>query len=74
MKFKIDIDNAEHQVEAAADGSLVIDGKAFKAKVSGGGSGQADGAGRRQDLRGGAGQPGRGQRRHSQRVRARDRG
>jgi biotin carboxyl carrier protein len=38
VKFKIDIDSAERQVEAAADGSLVIDGKSFKAKVSGSGS------------------------------------
>jgi biotin carboxyl carrier protein len=35
VKFKIDIDKAEHQVEAAADGTLVIDGRSFKAKVSG---------------------------------------
>jgi pyruvate carboxylase subunit B len=37
VKFKIEIDNAERQVEAAADGSLVIDSKSFKAKVSGAG-------------------------------------
>ncbi len=37
MKFKIDIDSAERQVEAAADGSVVIDGKSFKTKVSGAG-------------------------------------
>jgi biotin carboxyl carrier protein len=37
VKFKIDIDNAERQVEAGADGTVVIDGKSFKAKVSGAG-------------------------------------
>ena len=38
MKFKIYIDNAERQVEASADGSLVIDGKSYKTQVSGSGS------------------------------------
>jgi biotin carboxyl carrier protein len=37
VKFKIDIDNAERQVEAFADGTVVIDGKSFKTKVSGSG-------------------------------------
>lgn len=35
MKFKIDLDGAERQAEAEADGSVVLDGKSFKAKVSG---------------------------------------
>ncbi len=34
MNFKIDIDGAERQIEAAADGSLVIDGETFKARVT----------------------------------------
>ena len=38
MKFKIYIDNAERQVEASADGSLVIDGKSYKTQVSGSGN------------------------------------
>lgn len=37
MKFKINIDNAERQVEAAADGTILIDGKSFNAKVTGSG-------------------------------------
>ena len=35
MRFKIKIDNTEHQVEAAADGTVVIDGQTFETKVSG---------------------------------------
>lgn len=34
MKFKIHIDNVEHPVEAAADGTVVIDGETFPAHVS----------------------------------------
>ena len=34
MKFKIDIDNAERQIEAAADGTLSVDGETFKARVT----------------------------------------
>jgi len=33
MKFKIHVDGAEHEVEAGADGRLVLDGKTFQAKV-----------------------------------------
>ena len=35
MKFKIDIDKAERAAEVAADGTVIVDGKTFKAKVSG---------------------------------------
>ena len=38
MKFKIMIDNAERQVEAAADGTVVMDGKSYQTKVSGSGN------------------------------------
>jgi biotin carboxyl carrier protein len=34
VKFKIDIDGAERWVEAAADGTIVIDGERFQAKIS----------------------------------------
>lgn len=34
MKFKINIDSKEHQVEAKADGTVVLDGETFAAKVS----------------------------------------
>ncbi len=37
MKFKIFIDNAERQVDATPDGTVVIDGKSFATKVSGSG-------------------------------------
>ena len=35
MKFKIDIDGSERQVEAAADGTLAIDGEEFRVKITG---------------------------------------
>jgi glutaconyl-CoA/methylmalonyl-CoA decarboxylase subunit gamma len=38
VKFKIMIDRAEHQIDAAADGSVVVDGKAYRAKVTGSGN------------------------------------
>ena len=38
MKFKIFVDDAERRVDAAADGTLLIDGSLFKAKVSGKGA------------------------------------
>lgn len=34
MKFKVNIDNREHQVEAQADGTVILDGEVFAAKVS----------------------------------------
>ncbi len=34
VKFKINIDSKEHQVEARADGTVVLDGETFAAKVS----------------------------------------
>lgn len=34
MKFRIHLDDLEHQVEAAADGTLVVDGERFQVKVS----------------------------------------
>ena len=34
MKFKINLDNVEHQVDAAADGTLAIGGDVYKARVS----------------------------------------
>ena len=34
MKFKIEIDGSERVVEAAADGTVTIDGKSFKTQVS----------------------------------------
>jgi glutaconyl-CoA decarboxylase len=34
MKFKIHIDNVEHQVEAAADGTVVVDGETVPVQVS----------------------------------------
>ncbi len=37
MRFKIFIDNTERQIEAAPDGTVVIDGKSFTTKVSGSG-------------------------------------
>lgn len=37
MKFKILFDKTERQVDASADGSVVIDGKSYKTKVSGSG-------------------------------------
>ncbi len=37
MKFKIMIDKAERQIDAAADGSVVLDGKAYQTKVTGSG-------------------------------------
>jgi biotin carboxyl carrier protein len=33
MQFKIHVDGAEHEVEAGADGRLVLDGQTFQAKV-----------------------------------------
>jgi biotin carboxyl carrier protein len=38
VKFRIDIDDTERLVEVAADGTVVIDGKSFKTKVSGAGN------------------------------------
>jgi len=38
VKFKILIDSAERQVDAGADGTVAIDGKSYKAKVSGSGN------------------------------------
>jgi biotin carboxyl carrier protein len=35
VKFNVDIDGKERQVDAAADGTLVIDGETFTAKVTG---------------------------------------
>ncbi len=35
MKFKIDIDGSEREVEATAEGTLAIDGEKFKVKVTG---------------------------------------
>jgi biotin carboxyl carrier protein len=35
VKFKIDIDGSERQVEASAEGTLVLDGEKFMAKVAG---------------------------------------
>jgi biotin carboxyl carrier protein len=34
VKFKVNIDNREHQVEARADGTVIVDGETFAAKVS----------------------------------------
>jgi biotin carboxyl carrier protein len=34
VRFKIKIDKTEHQIEAAADGTVVIDGKTFNTQVS----------------------------------------
>lgn len=34
MKFKIDIDGKEREVEAAADGTLLVDGERFTARVT----------------------------------------
>jgi biotin carboxyl carrier protein len=34
VKFKINLDSEQHQVDAAADGTLVVDGEVFQAKVS----------------------------------------
>jgi biotin carboxyl carrier protein len=34
MKFNIHLDNAEHTVDAAADGTLVVDSEAFEVRVS----------------------------------------
>ena len=45
VKFKIHIDNAEHQVEARADGTVVLDGETFAAKVSNPGADRRHGAG-----------------------------
>jgi biotin carboxyl carrier protein len=38
MEFKIIIDNKEHQVEAKADGTVMLDGETFAAKVSNSGA------------------------------------
>ncbi len=35
MRFKIHLDNKEHVVEAAADGTLMLDGRAFQGNVNG---------------------------------------
>ncbi len=34
MKFKINIDSKEHEVEARADGTVTLDGETFAAKVT----------------------------------------
>lgn len=36
MRFKLQIDGAEHQVEAGPDGTVVLDGESFQVKVNGG--------------------------------------
>jgi glutaconyl-CoA/methylmalonyl-CoA decarboxylase subunit gamma len=38
VKFKLHIDNAEHAVEASADGTMVVDGRSFKTKMTGAGT------------------------------------
>jgi biotin carboxyl carrier protein len=35
VKFKIKIDNTEHQIDAGADGTVVIDGQSFSTKITG---------------------------------------
>lgn len=35
MKFKVQIDGAEHEVEAGADGRIVLGGRGYEVKVSG---------------------------------------